>query len=234
MQIQDSVIVVTGANSGLGLALSTVFVQRGAKVIMSGRSEKSLFQEAQRLGATPIVADVTQEDEVHALAEQAVRLHGQIDAWVNNAGVWMPYTNFEDVPVKRAREIIDVNFFGVWHGCQAAYRKMLKQKRGTILNILSIRVKEPVPQTAAYSSSKAAGYGLTQVLRAEAAQHGIRVLAAMPGRMRTNLFEEKMPADHARFMDPLKVSARIADWMSHDHPDPDLVITQEILNGGAE
>ncbi|MBI4092404.1 MAG: SDR family oxidoreductase [Candidatus Kerfeldbacteria bacterium] len=234
MDIQGSVTVVTGASSGLGLALSEILGQRGATIVMSGRSEPSLQKHAVRLGALAIAADVTDETAVADLGSATVRRYGRIDAWINNAGVWMPYTPFQDVPDERARHIMETNYLGVWHGSQVAYRQMLKQGHGTILNILSIRVREPVAYTVAYSSSKLAAYGLTQVLRAEAAPHNIRVLAALPGRIQTHLFDERIPQDYANFMDPRAVASAIASWMSQSAPDPELVITQDTLGGESE
>lgn len=234
MQLKDAVVVITGANSGLGLALSEALIKGGAQVVMSGRTTDHVEREAKRLGAVAVTADVTDESQIAALADSTVKRFGKIDAWINNAGIWMPYTDFQDVPVARASEIIETNYLGVWRGAQAAYRQMLKQGHGTILNVLSIRVREPVAQTAAYSSSKLAAYGLTQVLRAEAAPHNIHVLAAMPGRIRTNLFDEKKPDNHASFMDPDEVAAKIMTWISQESPDPDLVITTESLAASGE
>ncbi|MBI5467154.1 MAG: SDR family oxidoreductase [Candidatus Kerfeldbacteria bacterium] len=230
MKLADQVIVITGANSGLGFALADVLVKRRGNVVMSDRPGSHPEQE-HLIGATTIPADVTDESQVQALADATVSRFGKIDLWINNAGIWMPYTAFEDVPVERARRIMDVNYFGVWHGSQAAYRQMLKQGGGAILNILSIRVQEPVAQTAAYSSSKFAAHALTQVLRSEAAAHNIKVLAAMPERIRTHLFDEQRPVDHDSFMDPTAVATRIADWLEQDAPTLDLVITHESVLG---
>lgn len=228
MKLADKVIVITGANSGLGFALSDVLVKRRGNVVMSDRPD-SKPEQAHLIGATTIHADVTDESQVRALADATVSRFGRIDLWINNAGIWMPYTAFEDVPVERARRIMDVNYFGVWHGSQVAYQQMLKQGAGTILNILSIRVQEPVAQTAAYSSSKFAAHALTKVLRAEAAAHNIKILAAMPERIRTHLFDEQKPVDHDNFMDPAAVAVRIADWLEQDSADPDLVITRDSI-----
>ena len=121
---------------------------------------------------------------------------------------------------------MEVNFFGTLFGSQAAFSQMHKQKSGTIVNILSIRVKEPKPETAGYAASKAAATAMTNTLRIEAEPYGVHIIGVFPSRMKTNLFGEHTHLQHNYHdhMEPVDVAKMIIENVKKDRPDDEMVI----------
>jgi NAD(P)-dependent dehydrogenase (short-subunit alcohol dehydrogenase family) len=125
-KIEGSVVVVTGASSGIGRAAARLFAENGARVVLAARSEGVLRETAEECGAAGaealvIPTDVTDEEAVEELARRSVETFGRIDTWVNNAGV-MAYGRFEDIPTEVYRRVIETNLFGEIHGSRAALR----------------------------------------------------------------------------------------------------------------
>src|SRR4051812_30178554 len=125
-KIQDQVIVITGASSGIGLATAKLAAQRGARVVLSSRNESALRQtcdEILRHGGRCIhvVADVANVEEVERIAQAAEREFGGFDTWINNAGVSI-YGRLETIKIEEKRRLFDVNFWGVVHGCKFALK----------------------------------------------------------------------------------------------------------------
>jgi NAD(P)-dependent dehydrogenase (short-subunit alcohol dehydrogenase family) len=117
----EKVVVITGGATGIGYAFAKRFGQEGAKLVLSGRRENRLQEAVAKLDdlnveARYFVCDVTQPDEVEALADFAWQAFGHVDVIVNNAGMALPNTPVLETPLENVHNVFNVNFFGVWHG----------------------------------------------------------------------------------------------------------------------
>src|SRR3990167_8629720 len=142
MKLENKVVVITGANKGLGKELAKTLIAKGALVTVSGRDQRGLEETTKELGAEWFAADVTKENEVSELATAVVAKHGRIDIWVNNAGIWMKHGPITELDTLKLHELIEVNLFGTVYGSKAALIQMKKQRAGTIINILSTSALE--------------------------------------------------------------------------------------------
>jgi short-subunit dehydrogenase len=147
---------------------------------------------AQELNASACTAealpvDVTDPKSVDALVETVVKTHGRIDYMFNNAGIAVG-GEFQDVSAEAMRRVIEINLLGAAYGTLAAYRQMLTQHDGHIVNIGSMWSLMPCPMSVAYVAAKHGLSGLTASLRSEADAHGIHLTLICPGFISTNLF----------------------------------------------
>ncbi len=127
--LNQQVIVVTGASSGIGLTTARMAAERGAKVVLASRNEDALRKLATEINgsggeAAYIVADVGVEADVNKIAAEALNRFGRIDTWVNNAGVSI-YGKIEEVPIEDMRQLFETNFWGVVYGSLLAARNMI-------------------------------------------------------------------------------------------------------------
>jgi len=176
MKIADKVILVTGANRGIGHALVEEALKRGAKRVYAG-TRTSFSHPDQRV--IPLVLDVTNAEQI----QKAVEEIGSLDILVNNAGVAL-YDDLSD------RTMIDrhlaVNFFGIYN-LTRAFLPALILAQGAIVNNLSVAALASLPPVASYSISKAAAFSLTQSLRAYLAGQGVKVHAILTGPVDTDM-----------------------------------------------
>ncbi|HZV97370.1 MAG TPA: SDR family oxidoreductase [Methylophilaceae bacterium] len=168
--IEEQVIVVTGATSGIGLATALLAAQRGARLVLIARSEdilKALVEQIKEIGseAIYIVADVGDYDSMNKAAQAAVQHFGCIDTWVNNAGVSI-YSRLEETEEADSRRLFETNFWGVVNGSRAAL-PYLKASGGALINVGSEVSDAVIPLQGMYSASKHAVKGYTDALRVE-------------------------------------------------------------------
>ncbi len=227
MIIKDKVVVITGASGGFGKALAAAFAKEGAKLILSSRNGTELDNAGRELNAAVFTADVINENEVIKLADFAVQKFGSIDIWVNNAGIWIPHAPAEEMNLKRVHDMVEVNLFGTIHGSRVALVQMKKQQSGTIINVLSTSALEGRAGSSGYVASKYAAVGFTKSLRLEAKPENIKVLAVYPGGMRTHLFDEKVPEDYDKYMDPRSVAETMIENLKKDNPEEELIIRRK-------
>ena len=176
MKIADKTILVTGANRGIGQALVTEALRRGAKRVYAG-TRQPLIHPDERV--TPLLLDVTSAEQVQAVAEQVETL----DLLVNNAGIAL----YDDLGERTALERhFAVNVFGTY-GVTQAFLPLLIRSGGAIVNNVSMMALAPFPATPAYAVSKAAAFSLTQALRILLAARGIQVHAALTGPVDTDM-----------------------------------------------
>jgi NAD(P)-dependent dehydrogenase (short-subunit alcohol dehydrogenase family) len=192
--ISESVIVITGASSGIGRATAlAVAAQKGAVVIAS-RQEAAInevAQECERMGgqALAVRADVTDEKQVLHLAARAIDRFGRIDAWVNAAAVTL-LSGFEDAPSDVFRRVFETNFFGYVNGARAALAQFREQKHGVLINIAAVLGKMGAPYASAYSASKFAVTGFSESLRMELRNDpDIHVCTVFPATVDTPLYQ---------------------------------------------
>ena len=168
--INDQVVVITGASSGIGLATTRLLAARGASLVLVSRNRaelERLASECQREGARAIAApaDVGSFEQLEEVALLAVRTFGGIDTWINNAGVAI-FGTCEQVPLADHRRLFDTNYWGVVHGSIIAAR-YLRQRGGKIINTGSVLSERAMMLQGPYSASKHAVKGFTDALRME-------------------------------------------------------------------
>jgi short-subunit dehydrogenase len=171
--IDQQVIVITGASSGIGLCTALVAAERGARVVLVARSARTLDDIVQTIAeaggdAHAIVADVSERAQLDDAARKVVEIHGRIDTWVNNAGVSI-YGMLDEVEEEDNRRLFDVNFWGVVNGSLAAL-PYLRRSRGALVNVGSEVSEAVLPLQGMYAASKHAVKGFTDGLRVECEQ----------------------------------------------------------------
>ncbi len=201
MRLKDHVAVVTGGASGIGAAIATRFAREGARVALgdldAAAAERRAAQIASASGDVRAWAlDVTRRDDVERVAGEAEAALGPISIWVNCAGM-SQIVPFLDCSEELWDRTLAVNLKGIFLCCQAAVRRMLPRRRGSIINLSSQSGKVGNSQFAAYCASKFGVIGLTQSLAVEVAPHGLRVNALCPGIVPTPMWD-RQTADYAR------------------------------------
>ncbi|MBF6613362.1 MAG: SDR family NAD(P)-dependent oxidoreductase [Chloroflexi bacterium] len=191
--LDQQVVVITGASSGIGRETALRLAGRGAKLVLSARREDSLDElvneiKAQGGAAISTPADVSLYQDVEVLVGEAVKTYGRIDTWVNNAGVLL-VSEFEHADLEEARRVFDVNFWGEYYGCKAVLPVMKEQGGGTIINVTSVTGKRGLPLMSVYSASKAALNVFTETLRTELMGSNIEVCLVLPATIDTPLYQ---------------------------------------------
>lgn len=176
MTIADKVVLVTGANRGIGQALVEEALRRGATRVYAGTRQPIAHKDDR---VTPLTLDVTDAAQIQAAAESI----GSLDILINNAGLAL-YDDLSDRAVLERH--LAVNLFGTYSVTQA-FLPHLARAQGTIVNNLSMMALAPLPLTPAYAISKAAAFNLTQSLRALLAGRGVRVHAVLTGPTDTDM-----------------------------------------------
>lgn len=195
--LQDRVIILTGASSGIGRAAALELAGRGATLVLAARRDKALDElarECEGLGgrALAVPTDVSAEHEVRELARRAIEAFGRIDVWINDAGVYL-VGKFEDIPPADFRQVIETNFFGTVYGARAVWRHFKERRRGTLINVASVASDATMAYTSAYSASKAAVRNFSDGLRMELhiePDHDIHVCTVLPAAIDTPLFQQ--------------------------------------------
>ncbi|WP_093907786.1 SDR family oxidoreductase [Streptomyces sp. cf386] len=186
-------VLVTGAGSGIGRATAYAFAEAGARVVAVDRDAETAARTAEMsrlIGAPEAWAetvDVSDEQAMEKLAEKVARDYGVVDVLVNNAGIGLSGSFFDTTP-EDWKKVLDVNLWGVIHGCRLFGRQMAERGQGGhIVNTASAAAYQPSKALPAYSTSKAAVLMLSECLRAELAGQGIGVTAICPGLVNTNI-----------------------------------------------
>ncbi len=190
---RNKVALVTGGASGIGRALTQTLCRRGATVVCAdidaGTAKQTVSSAGRHRGSAQAAnLDVTREDEVNRIVDETVARYGRLDFMFNNAGIGIG-GEFRDMTTDHWRRIIEVNLWSTIYGTAAAYRVMIKQGFGSIVNMASIAGLLPVPTLAAYATVKHAVVGLSTSIRPEAADFGVRVIVVCPGAVDTGLFK---------------------------------------------
>lgn len=225
--IDASVVVITGASSGIGRAAAHAFARRRARLVLAARRNDALrdaAEECASLGAPAIAlpTDITDPVEVQWLAEAAVEAFGRIDVWINNAGVGVfgPFTN---ATVDAHRRVVETNLFGTMYGAAAVIPIFLRQNRGIMITNVSVGGFVPTPFAAAYTASKFGLRGFMASLRAELAPHRhIHLCSLFPAMVDTpgfrhgaNVSGHALEPPRAPLLAPQKVAEAMVDLVKH-------------------
>ncbi len=184
----DKVAVVTGGNSGIGLATARAFAREGAKVAITGRSDATLKAAQKELGSGALVikADMSRVQEITTAMEQIKKTFGRIDALFVNAGIGR-FVPFEDVTEAFFDETMATNLKGAFFTIQKA-TPLLSRGSAVVLNA-SINAHMGMPGSSVYGASKAAVVNLAKTLSADLLQHGVRVNVVSPGPVATPILD---------------------------------------------
>jgi NAD(P)-dependent dehydrogenase (short-subunit alcohol dehydrogenase family) len=190
--MDKSVILITGALTGIGRATAVAFAKKGAKVVVAGRRDepgKALVKELRSLGSEAefINADVRKEDDVRALVDKTVARFGRLDVAVNNAGTEGQVGPITDQTAESYAATFDTNVLGVILSMKHEVRVMQRQGRGSIINISSTYGHEGAAGASVYVGSKHAVEGITKSVALEIAKSGIRVNGVAPGPTDTGM-----------------------------------------------
>jgi len=187
------IAIITGAASGIGYALSRELGRRGAAVVMADRNVDLLFTssaaltgEGFRVNAAQL--DVTDPAAVKKLVDDTVAAHGRLDYLFNNAGIVI-VGEARDFSLEDWYTVINTNLYGVVHGVAAAYPLMVKQGFGHIVNTASVAGLVPATGQVPYTASKYAVVGLSNALRIEGADYGVKVSVVCPGLIDTPILK---------------------------------------------
>lgn len=168
--INEQIMVITGASSGIGLATAYLAAEKGAKLVLAARSEETLREVVDSIidsggDAIHVVADVSNKADVERVAQVAVERYGRIDTWVNNAGLSI-YGRLDEVSDEDHHRLFDVNFWGIVYGSLTALPHLIKSE-GTLINLGSEVSEAVIPLQGMYAASKHAVKGFTDALRVE-------------------------------------------------------------------
>ncbi|XP_048408650.1 dehydrogenase/reductase SDR family member 7B isoform X2 [Stegostoma tigrinum] len=195
--VQDAVVVITGASSGLGKDCARVFHAAGARLVLCGRNKQKLEELVTELTGmvtnkrkthTPhiVTFDLADLDTVNSSAQEILNCFGQVDILINNAGI--SYRgNILDTAINVDKDVMNTNYFGPVALTKAILPSMVQRRSGHIAVISSVQGKIAIPFRSAYAASKHATQAFFDCLRAEVEQYGVKVTVISPGYIRTNL-----------------------------------------------
>ncbi|KRK99571.1 SDR family oxidoreductase [Companilactobacillus futsaii] len=226
MSLQNKVVVIMGASSGIGAATAKLLASKGAKVTIAARRMNRLEEIKQANPDSDILAveaDVTKAKEVQNVVDQTVAKFGRVDAFYNNAGI-MPVNNLDQIAQDEWQNMLDINVKGVLNGIAAALPVMKKQKSGHIITTSSVLGYEVLPGYAAYSGTKYAVRAIMEGLRQEEHQNNIKTTIIAPGSVKTELFDSinneevrnglkdamKQPGAEMMALDPEEIAQAVA------------------------
>jgi NADP-dependent 3-hydroxy acid dehydrogenase YdfG len=231
------VAVVTGASSGIGEATVRSLAAEGAAVVAGARRKEhlhGLVEEVARDGgkAIAVECDLTDEQQAHALVDRAIEEFGRIDILVNNAGV-MLLSKVEKGLSDEWRQMFDVNVLGLLYATDAAVEAMKGQGSGHIVNVSSVAGRKTRPTGGVYSGTKFAVNAISEAMRQELLEDGIRITIVEPGAVATELTEhitdeEVCEGLKQRNIEPLQ-SEDVANAIAYAVSQPQRVSVNEIL-----
>ncbi len=213
--LQDKVTVITGGSRGLGYAIAETYAREGARVVIASRSPRSVDRAVDSLReagypAAGLVCDVSDIQQVEALAEFAIRMFGRIDIWVNNAGLSAPYGPTAHIPSDNFKNVIDTNITGTYNGSVVAMRNFARQKGGKLINLLGRGDSGSIPLQNAYSSSKVWVSNFTKALAKEYKNSGVDVFGFNPGLVKTEMLSQvEAVSGYEHKMNPLRFVAML-------------------------
>jgi len=195
MKLTDKVAIITGAASGMGKAMATLFALEGARLVIADIDDKGSEQTVNEINSTNgkaifVHTDVSKSSDVKNLIDATIDEFSKIDILVNNAGIFMKMTPIEEIDETVWDRIYSVNVKGIFHGTKYVVPVMKKSGGGIIINTASMTGQRPGSMQSAYASSKGAVIALTKALALELAPYGIRVNCICPILTDTPMMKE--------------------------------------------
>ncbi|MFP3834572.1 SDR family oxidoreductase [Chryseobacterium sp. SIMBA_028] len=222
-------VVITGASSGVGKATAEAFAKEGANLVLASRGEEALNETAKicrQYGSVvlTLVTDTSCATDVYQLAEKAFILYNRIDYWINNAGV-LSFGKFEETPIEVIDQIIKTNLLGYMHSAHAVLPIFKKQKKGVLINNISIGGWMPAPYGTAYTASKFGVRGMVETLQGEVSDYPeIHICALYPG------FQKSAGIEHAANYSGIKLSTPPPSFDPRDLAHTILKVAKKPIN----
>ncbi|MCZ6750299.1 MAG: SDR family NAD(P)-dependent oxidoreductase [Acidobacteria bacterium] len=206
-KLENKVVIVTGASSGIGAATARLFAAEGASLALASRAIHKLQALADSLGprAIAIETDITDPVQVQEMVRRCAERFGRIDMLINNAGVGM-YGSIAKMPLAQLNQLVATNWLGPVYAIQAVVPYMQRQGGGQIINVSSVVGKVAMPWMTAYSSTKFALNALSDGLRMELKRDHIHVISVCPGRVRTPFPENALKDPDSQSFHPGGIS----------------------------
>ncbi|TAE13787.1 MAG: SDR family oxidoreductase [Bacteroidetes bacterium] len=236
--MENKVVIITGASSGIGKALAFEFGRQGAKIVLTGRNQATLQEVAQELTAQninnfPVVGDVAVEEDCKRIVEETFGKYGKIDVLINNAGISMRAL-FADLDLDVIKQVMDINFYGTLYMTKYAL-PYITATQGSIVGVSSIAGYRGLPGRTGYSASKFAMQGFLEALRTELLPKKVHVLVACPGFTKSNIrkvalnkdgnVQGESPRDEDKMMTSEEVASHI--YKAVKKRKRDLVLTRQ-------
>lgn len=235
--MKDKVIVILGASSGIGEATVKLLASKGAKLVIASRREEKLKALADTLTESDIAykaADVTDFDQVKAVIDMAMELHGRVDVLYNNAGI-MPTAPLIEGRRNEWRQLLDINVMGVLNGISAVLPVMVKQQSGHIIATDSILGHHVYENSTVYCGTKFAVRAIMEGLRQEHRMDNIKSTIVSPGNVATDLYQSiqsesarQAELDFRKTIDSL-TAEDVATAVAYAIETPDRMSVSEII-----
>lgn len=190
MKLQDKVVVVTGAGGGIGKALVSGLITRGARVAAVDLRKEPLLELQQEFGADKVsihAANISKRQAVESLPDSVIGAHGSVDGLINCAGIIQPFVKIQDLDYDVIEKVMNVNFYGTLYMTKAFLPHLLERPEACIANFSSMGGFLPVPGQGVYGASKAAVKLFSEALFAELLYTNVRVSTVFPGATKTNI-----------------------------------------------
>ena len=207
MDLKNAAVLVTGGSCGIGLETARVLRARGARVAICARHQGMLEAAAKEIGALPIVADVSKEDDVSRMIATVVKEYSDYNVLINNAG-FGAFAPLVELTGDEFFRVWETNVLGVMLVARESAKHFVGQRYGNIVNISSTAGQRGFANGTAYCSSKFAVHAMTECWRAELRQHNIRVMQVNPSEVLTSFGEGESSQTPARADNPTKLHAQ--------------------------
>jgi len=204
VDLKNAAALVTGGSCGIGFETARILRERGARVAICARHQPMLDSAAKQIGALPIVADVSQEEDVQRLIRTVIKEYGDYNVLINNAG-FGAFAPLVDLTAEEFFRVWQTNVLGAMLVARESARHFIGRSYGNIVNISSTAGQRGTANGSAYCASKFALHALTECWRAELRQHNIRVMQVNPSEVQTSFGAEQSAPASAE--NPTKLTA---------------------------
>lgn len=222
-------IWINGASSGIGKAAAKEFARTGSKVFISSRRKSELDRlnkelEEEKLSAEVFPCNIASYSNVEQTVKK-IYASGKIDCLVNNAGI-TSFKTAEDNSINEIDDIIHTNLLGAIYSIKSVLPKMIENKSGTIINILSVVTKKVFTKSSAYAASKNGLLGYTNSLREEVRKYNIRIINVIPGATKTAMWSSEVREEYGGRMMSADEIAQVIVWLYLQKGN---LVTEEIV-----